>query len=289
MIEDKIDLVMWTKNGATFLPMVLRRIEEVVASENISKKIMIDDGSTDSTVKIGTNYNWRVFQNPDGGVSSGANEALRHVCANRFVSIEQDVVLAKNWWEKIPLLLEDKKVLAASGVRVPDQPLALKLISDYTNQRYFEQTKVNTGFPYGKTLDNTIYRTKLLRQIGGFPKLHINSGVDTALAKQINDKGYLWKVNFNVKSTHLRHGFINELRHGYWYGTESATLSLELQEKPALASMFMRTLFSPFRGLQIAYRKMHWQVSLAYPLMRFSTFLGVLKGYSKQTFEREFT
>jgi len=285
MKEDKVDLVMWTKNGEAFLPMVLKRIDKVVPSESISNKIMVDDASTDGTVKIGKSYNWEIYQNPEGGVSSGANEALRHVGSRRFVSVEQDLVLAENWWEKIPPLLRDGKVVAASGVRVPDMPVALRRIGEYTNLRYFQEMKTDPGFRYGKTIDNTIYRTELLRKIGGFPRLRINAGVDTALAKKISDSGCFWKVDFNVKSIHLRQGFVNELRHGYWYGKESVVLSKELEEEPLLASMFARTLFSPFRGIQIAYNKMCWQISLAYPLMRFSTFLGVLRGFSNQRFE----
>jgi len=288
MKEDKVDVVMWTKNGESFLPTVLKQIDKVIPSENLSNKIMVDDKSTDETVIIGKSYNWKVYMNPKGGISSGANEALRHVRSKMFVSVEQDLVLAENWWEKIPLLLEDEKVMVASGIRIPDKPSALKLIGEYTNQRYLQQTKVNASFPYGKTLDNTIYKTKALRQIGGFPRLRINAGVDTALVKQVNCNGRLWKVDFGVKSTHLRHGFVNELRHGYWYGKESVALSKELGEEPVLFSMLIRTLFSPLRGLQIAYDKMCWQISLVYPLMRLSTFLGVLRGHSEQTSDTDF-
>src|SRR3972149_1512678 len=114
MDEDKVDVVMWTKNGEFFLPTVLQRIDEGIPSESVSNKIMIDDHSTDGTAKIATSHNWKVYPNPEGGVSSGANEALRRVRSRRFISVEQDLVLAKDWWEKIPSMLEGGKVVAAS-------------------------------------------------------------------------------------------------------------------------------------------------------------------------------
>jgi len=289
MKEDKVDIVMWTKNGELFLPSVLKRIDKVVPSEIISNKIMVDDKSIDATVKIGMSYNWTVYPNPKGGVSSGANEALRRVRSKRFISLEQDLVMARDWWDKIPYLLEDEKVVAASGVRVPDKPVALRLIDEYANERYSREMKANPASRYGKTLDNTIYKTDLLRQIGGFPALPINAGVDAALVKRINDKGFSWKVDFNVKSTHLRRDLADELRHAYWYGAEYSVLSRIIEEKPnASASTFTLALFSPFRGLQIALNKTCWEIGLVYPLIRLATFLGALTGSSRLQMHERF-
>jgi glycosyltransferase involved in cell wall biosynthesis len=285
----KVDLVMWVKNGEFFLPAVLRRIDEVIPRENVASKIMVDDQSADQTTKIAKNFNWKIYQNPEGGVSSGAQEALRRVRSERFVSVEQDLVLARDWWERIPPLLEGERVVAASGVRVPDNPEALRLISEYTNERVLRQTLVDPGFRYGKTLDNTIYKTELLRKIGGFPTLRINAGVDGALVKRINDAGYVWKVDFSVKSVHLRRGLMDELRHGYWYGTESTLLSRVLEEEGnVLSSTFTKALYSPLRGLEIALNKRCWQIAFVYPLIRVSTFLGVLRGPSKRRVELGF-
>jgi glycosyltransferase involved in cell wall biosynthesis len=280
MDEHKVDVVMWTKNGELFLPAVLRRIDEVIPSENIANKIMIDDHSDDETAKIGASYGWEVCQNPRRGVSAAANEALKLVSSTKFVSAEQDLLLADDWWEKVPHLLKDENVVAASGVRVPDKPASLRLIGEYTNGRNELQTKSDAGFRYGKTLDNTIYKTDLLRKIGGFPEIPINAGVDGALVKSINDAGYQWKVDFSVVSVHLRLGFLNELKHSYWYGTESRALSHILEEETNVpVSTFEKAIFSPVRGMQIAFKKKCWEISFVYPLIRASIFLGVIKGY----------
>ena len=49
---DKVDAVMWTKNSEKFLPLVLTRIEEVIPSDVIFNRIIIDDHSTDNTIEI---------------------------------------------------------------------------------------------------------------------------------------------------------------------------------------------------------------------------------------------
>lgn len=74
----KFDIMMWTLNGERFLPSVLRRVEEAIPKKIVHKKIMVDDHSTDNTVKIAKDFNWEVYSNPSTGISSGANEALRH-------------------------------------------------------------------------------------------------------------------------------------------------------------------------------------------------------------------
>ncbi len=283
MGEDKVDIVMWARNGEAFLPKVLKRIDEVIPSELVANKIMIDDNSTDATARIALSRGWKVYLNPTGGVSSGAIEALHHVHSSRFISVEQDLVLDEDWWEKVPRLLEEDKVVAASGVRLPDKPASIRLISEYTNEKNASETRKAPGFRYGKTIDNTIYKTEMLRKIGGFPKIQVNAGVDGALAKRINDAGLLWRVNFGVVSLHLRRGFSDELRHAYWYGTEFTELSSILQERGnVLFSSFLKALFSPFRGLQIALNKKYWRIWFVYPLIRIATFLGTIRGRGKR-------
>jgi glycosyltransferase involved in cell wall biosynthesis len=275
----KVDLTMWTKNAEQFLPVVLKRIDDVILRESVHRKILIDDHSVDDTVKIAKEFNWEVFMNPSTGVASGANEALRHVDCEFFVSIEQDVVLAKDWWIKVPPMLGDKKVAVASGVRIPDKPIALMKLHEYTMERYCVKGIKDPNFHYGKTIDNTIYKTKIIKKIGGFPKLHVNVGVDNALARSVFNSGYLWAVNWNVKSIHLRGGLQKELEHSYWYGSEAKRLAQDLGEKNNIFISTLRMLItSPLHGLKIGYRKRCWQILYVYPLLRAYVFIGVLKG-----------
>ena len=108
----KADLVMWAKNGERFLPRVLKRIEELIPHEEINQKILVDDHSTDNTVKIAKQFNWSVYTNPSTGIPSGAKEA-------------------KAWLNKIPKHLLNEKVAAASDIRVVNQPTALRKLEKH--------------------------------------------------------------------------------------------------------------------------------------------------------------
>ena len=65
----KVDLVMWTKNGAKTLPTVFARIGSVNPFVNIGKRIVIDDGSVDATQHIAKSFGWRVVANEGTGIS----------------------------------------------------------------------------------------------------------------------------------------------------------------------------------------------------------------------------
>src|SRR4030066_558398 len=86
----KVDLVMWTKNGAETLPSVLKRIEEVIPSEFVNVKVMADDKSTDETRKIGESYGWTVVRNMGKGISHNANTTLRKAPSDVFESFKQN-------------------------------------------------------------------------------------------------------------------------------------------------------------------------------------------------------
>lgn len=275
----KVDLVMWTKNGAETLPFVLKRISEVIPSEFVNKRVIVDDRSTDNTMEIAKSFGWNVTFNEGRGISDGTNTALKHVTSEYFISFEQDLLLARDWWQKIPKHLSDSKIAIASGVRLPNQPLALRKLQEYATEKYQRKVKESESFLYGKTLDNTIYKTRIVRLLGGFPRLLISAGVDNVLAQRIHSNGFKWKVDYSVRSIHLRKGLKDELAHYYWYGTCANQLEPVLFSKPVnLKSMVLRAFFSPFRGLEVAIKKNAPQVVYIYPLIRLAILKGIFDG-----------
>ncbi len=275
---DKTDLVMWTKNGSEILPSVLKRINEVIPEEFIGSRIIVDDRSADNTRKIAESFGWQVFLNEGTGISDAANTALKHVVSEYFISFEQDLLLARDWWQKIPEYLSDPKTAVASGVRLPNQPLVVRKIQEYSMERQQRKGKVES-FLYGKTLDNTIYKTRVIRTLGGFPKLTISAGVDNILAQEVHANNFEWKVDYTVRSTHLRKDLKQELAHYYWYGTCYSTLSPMLFKRNVnLKSLVSRLFFSPLRGLDIAVRKKAPQAVYVYPLIRLAVVRGVFDG-----------
>jgi glycosyltransferase involved in cell wall biosynthesis len=288
---DIVDLVMWTKNGAQTLPAVLQRINEVIPQESINKKIIVDDASSDDTQRIASSFGWSVIPNKGHGISDGANTALEAVTSNFFISFEQDLLLAFDWWQKIPPLLENSKVAVASGMRYANNPVGVKKMQEYVGRKYRGEENLDSwlksrdmsAFTLGKTLDNTIYKTKIIKQLGGFPKLHVNAGVDTTLAYKVDHVGYRWIVNYNVNSVHIRKGIMQELDHQYWYGAQLyeiwRKIETETNKLPPVTRLGVvrRFVISPFTGLFMAIQTKEPSIIYLHPLIRFYYMKGLLQ------------
>ena len=270
---------------------VLDRIENVIPLKFVNQKIIVDDRSTDATREIAKNFDWKVIPNEGVGISDGANTALKHVETEYFISLEQDLVLSSEWWGRVPMYLLDAKVAIANGIRICKDLEIFSKIEEFAFEKYRKRQNVGKfdldKFLYGKTLDNTIYKTEIIRRIGGFPKLSVPAGVDNVLAYRTYLAGYRWLVDYDVKSIHLRKDIWDELNHRYWYGTCFDGLSRALGIRyPNMNRHVLRFLFSPIRGLQIGITKSDIRATYIYPLIRFNVLRGI--SYSRKHKE-EFT
>jgi glycosyltransferase involved in cell wall biosynthesis len=285
----KVDLVMWTKNGAATLPLVLRRINEVIPSTFVNKKVTVDDESTDNTREIAESFGWDVIPNEGQGISDGANTALRNVASEFFVSFEQDLLLARDWWDTVSNSIRNPKVAIASGIRFASKPAGVRKLQQYVAKKYRGEAGLASwlkgrqmaAFTLGKTLDNTIYKTKIIKSIGGFPKLQSNSGVDTTLAYTLSHYGYYWFVDYNVQSVHLRHDLKQELSHQYWYAKQLyeiwGKIETRTNKRPPITKrgVVSRFFTSPFTGVFVAFKTKEPTITYIHPLIRFY----YLKGY----------
>ncbi len=287
----KVDLVMWTYNGAATLPYVLKRISEVIPQRFVNKKIISDDRSTDNTRAIAESFGWQVVLNEGKGISDNANTALKHVESEFYISFEQDLLLASDWWSKISKAFENPKVAAASGMRFADKPLGIRRLQQYVARKYRGEAQLESwlrgremaAFTLGKTLDNTLYKTSVIRSVGGYHKLSSSSGVDTLLAYTIDQYGYQWFVDYNVQSTHLRSGLMQELNHQYWYAKQLPEMWREIsaithKQAPPVTKfgVIYRFLMSPLTGIFMAYKTREPSLVYIHPLIRLYYLLGYL-------------
>jgi len=255
----KVDIVMWAKNGADCLPKVLSRIDKVLPKKNVSQKILVDDHSTDATVKIAKDFGWSVFANPRAGIPSGAAEAFRHVQTDYFISVEQDVVLAENWWDKITHYMEDPIVGSAQGIRVPTHKL-LRVLEDWQKGGNEKRTYVS--------MDNNLFRTKIVKVLGGFPRI-CPVCTDTVLMKKMEEAGYKWIIDPSVVSFHLRDNLKKAEDHYQKLNFLCArTRYCSPNEKLRLSKLIRILVTSPLRATQVAVKTNCAPIVLAYPLSR---------------------
>jgi glycosyltransferase involved in cell wall biosynthesis len=281
----KIDIVMWTKNGESTLPAVLKRLDEQLEKKGVTnQKIIVDDHSSDRTPLIAKQYGWTVVQNKGSGISDGANTALELVETERFASFEQDIILAENWLQKIPKNLEAPKIAAASGMRYPSTPIGLAKLIKYTDKRTLRsevppwiESKNSGAFYLGKTLDNTIYKTNTLKEMGGFPAVG-NAGMDVVLAFNYRKQGYQWAVDYDTQSVHLRKNLKQELNHQYFYGKQVLKISQKIgmpTENFALVARLLKSPLTAFRAVAVTKTP---TIMYIYPLMTYYFTKGIFDG-----------
>jgi len=291
---NKFDVVTWVKDGAWVLPTTLKNLEEVLPSEAVHRKIAVDDHSSDETAEILQDFGWEVYTNPRTGISAGANYALSKVDCPFFVSIEQDLVLSKEWYTRVPKLLDAFDVAIASGVRFSTKPKAVHDLEKYVYRKYLMEEKLApylsnrkaSAFTLGKTLDNTIYDTKVMRAIGGFPELSTNSGVDTILSYKLRRFGYKWLVDPHCHSIHLRHGLTQTLRHQRWYALAAAEARETIKEfglqlpwgdsNLGIKHSAFRLFMSPLVALFVALKMKNPTITVVHPLIKLFNFAGYL-------------
>jgi glycosyltransferase involved in cell wall biosynthesis len=261
----KVDLVMWTKNGGKFLRQVFEQIERVIPEENINQRIVVDDHSKDETIRIAKDFNWQVYPNPAHGIASGANEALRHVQTEYFVSLEQDVILAEEWWEKIPMHMANQDVAVAQGIRLATHP-TLKILDEYEYSR--------KGALFGASLDNNLIRTKIIRQLGGFPT-KCSICVVYHLLDVIVRANYRWIIDKTVVSQHLRTDLKSYYRHAY---LQYANCECHKSDLKVNMRLF---LTSPLRSMHLAIAQKHPQLLYVYPRIRFNCLQGALNARNR--------
>lgn len=261
-VSDKFDLVMWTKNSAKFLPLVLKRIEHVVPEYVIGKKIIVDDHSTDNTVEVAEKLGWIVHLNAGSGLSDAVDTALSYVSTKFFISFEHDVILAKDWWVKISKYIEDNTVAIAQGVRVYTHPVLRKLCEFRTEQKDYG---VATAF----SIDNNIYRTEVIKKL----KIQICCNEKNA-AIFLRNNGFKWVCDVNVVSEHIRPSLLHFILHEYKMYTLYLSVS---QKRELLSKMFRLFITSPFRAFHVSLKKKCPQIFVVYPLDRFAILMACIR------------
>ena len=267
---------MWVRNGAETLPLVLERIDEVIPHEAIGQKILVDDRSTDDSVEIAKEFNWDVYENREGGIGCGANTALSKVRTDLFISVEQDVLLNRDWYDRISRHMARDNVAVAQGWRLSTNPTI----------RAFETFGVeHLGADRLYSIDNNVYDTKVIRALGGFPTM-VRYHVDAVLRSRVRDAGYAWLTDMSVVSTHIRR--INAFRwaweRNYRIATEYPMLIrdrlLSPDEAIKLDPVFqlVKTVLSLPIGGYMAMKTGCPQLALFYPVVRLAKLVGHIKG-----------
>ena len=150
-------------------------------------------------------------------------------------------------------------------MRLASHP-TLKKIEEYALERE------DIGY---SSLDNAVYRTRVIRKIGVFSPKHLTS-VDQDLQDAVISKRYSWIVDKTIISKHIRKRLWKALKQDY----EIALFSSYLD--PLTTLNILRLYYSPIRALEISVKKKWPEALFVYPVKQFMVLKGILEGAHTQ-------
>jgi len=156
--------------------------------------LIIDDGSTDRTVQIASQFPVRVIRHArNKGLSAARNTAFANASHEFVGAIDADVLPAKDWTEQLLIHFEDERVVGTSGrlfEQFRDSPAdewrALHLSQD------LGETRIDIEWPSHRCLGGfgSIFRKHSVLEIGGYNESYRTNFEDVDLCGRFVKAGH---------------------------------------------------------------------------------------------------
>jgi glycosyltransferase involved in cell wall biosynthesis len=114
-VPNSLSVVLITRNEAANLPRTLASVRMVLAIAQ--EVVVVDSGSTDTTVKIAHDFGARVIEEPWKGFAGQKNSAIDHATGDWILSLDADEELSPELAREIQALLAGDPPFAA--YRIP--------------------------------------------------------------------------------------------------------------------------------------------------------------------------
>ncbi len=155
----------------------------------IAEILIVDDGSTDETIRIANRFPVKVITHPaNRGLAAARNTALKHAAGEFIASVDTDAVPDPCWLERLMLNFTSEEMAGVGGKLIEkntatavDRWRQIILKQDYGN---LPAENVNL---YGC---NTVFRVKALRRIGGYDEYYRTNFEDMDLCTRLLKSGY---------------------------------------------------------------------------------------------------
>ena len=269
---------------------IAKTIDSVYASDYPPSKmevIVVDDGSTDDTLKILENYkDIIILKQNHGGKSEALNLGTNHSKSEFILSIDADTVLDSDCIRKLVKPLGDSKIGATTGTSKVKNITNIWTI--FQNIEYHYNNLIRKSF--SSVFKNGIwffgalacYRKSVLKQIGYFKKDTLTEDMDIAL--EIHKSGSRTIHVHDAFSYTVVPSTLKELysqRSRWWMGVlQSLSKNKQLfshKESPSILFLFINQFWWSFYAILsfpvIIYQVNYW---LPYNTDNFYSLFGYL-------------
>lgn len=219
----KYSIIIPTYNGSEKLDKCLSHISGLKKTVNDFEVLVIDNGSTDDTLKIAQSYKFvKYIYDSTPGLHVGRHLGAKKSSGEILCYLDDDSFVTKEWLLGIEETFKNPEVILAGGNNLPlyeaKPPKWLEYFWQYNGYGKFmgqlsliklnnKEMRVPAWFVFGC---NFIIRKSALYKYGGFnpdgmPKdfLHLRGDGETALSCKLNEAGIPAYFNPKITIKHL--------------------------------------------------------------------------------------
>ncbi|MEM0231354.1 MAG: glycosyltransferase [Nitrososphaeria archaeon] len=183
------------KKVSLYIPVLnqekyLKRCLKGVLSQDypISEIIIVDNGSTDSSIKIVNHFRRidkriKVVREKERGLANARNAALKAAKSTFIAAVDADCFLEKDWLSRIMANFSDRKIVGVGGKLVEND----KWRAIHLKQEWGEEKLINPPFLFGS---NTVFRTKVLKSVGGYNPIFKTNYEDVDMSRKLLSKNF---------------------------------------------------------------------------------------------------
>jgi len=178
--------------------------------------LVIDDGSTDMTVKIASSFPVRIIKHAKNlGLAVARNSAIKNTNAKLIASLDSDCKPDKDWLKHLAKRVNSSNVAGAGGQTVEANASSVfdSWRAVHMKQHWGNSKKTNPPFLFGS---NTLFRRDLLLKVGTYKEEYRNNFEDVDISNRLRKKGYNLVYEPRAIVGHLRKDDLPSLLNNFW-------------------------------------------------------------------------
>lgn len=251
-MKSKVSIIITTKNSSKTLEALLKSIKEQSYYQNI-EFIVVDNNSSDYTVKIAKKYTKKVFQKgPER--SSQRNYGVLKSIGDFILILDADMVLTKRVVEECVKMINSSQY---GGIIIPEKSFGENF---WAKVKAWER-EINEGEGYFEAA--RFFPKKIIEEFKGYEE-DLTGPEDWDLPQKISKKYKIGRIKSYILHNEGKTSIINLMKKKYYYGL-SADRYLKKQN---LSPFTAKTVYF----LRPAFYK-NWLKLISHPILTLAMFL----------------
>jgi len=304
MRKTKVTVGVCVRDCESFVREAINSIINQDFSHDLIEVIFVDDGSQDDTLSIIENHiskidmKTKIFHQERKGLGSARNMVVKNACGEYIVWVDGDMLLSTDYIRtQVEFMDKNPKVGIAKGqYTLASGPNLLSTLEIYSRAASKMVDFNYTDRTHAKSMGTggCIYRTKVIRQIGGFDKDIKGYGEDFDAEFRTRMAGWLLSTNHAQFTDYERRGvewrqlWTRYLKRGYdsQYFLRKNKNMMNVCKMLPFAAFFAGLLHS-YKIYKLTEDKVAFLLPLQYVLESTAWFIGFIKSWIKTSISPE--